>query len=252
VTGGPGESIPFDRIADSYDETRGGLERGRAAAAALHRLLPPAGPLLEVGVGTGLVAAGLTELGRHPVGVDLSRPMLDRAAARIPGRVAVGDAERLPVRTGSVAGAYLVHVLHLVGDIPRTLAEVLRVLRPDGRMVTTVFPDGPFDDDLYREFRAVREQLEAERRPDDEDSIVGHARAAGLVPVDRQELPSQGSTPRDAADRLEARSLSWMWSVDDDAWSRHVPPALARLRALPGQDRPRPAPGPTLIALARA
>jgi SAM-dependent methyltransferase len=244
------ESIVFDRIAGSYDDTRGGLERGRRVAAALHRLLP-AGPLLEVGVGTGLVAAGLTELGRRPVGVDLSRPMLERAAARVPGRVAVGDAERLPVGTATVAGAYLVHVLHLVGDVPRTLAEVVRVLRPDGRLVTTAFPDGPLDDDLHREFRAVRERLGAERRPDDEATIVGHARDARLVPVGRQELPSAGSTPRDAADRLEARSLSWMWSVDEDAWSRHVPATLARLRALPDQDRPRPAPGPALLAFAR-
>ena len=90
---GPGESIVFDRIADSYDDTRGGMERGRTVAAALHRMLPPGGPLLEVGVGTGLVAAALTELGRSPVGVDLSRPMLARARTRVPGRLALGDAE---------------------------------------------------------------------------------------------------------------------------------------------------------------
>jgi SAM-dependent methyltransferase len=251
MTGGPGESIPFDRIADSYDETRGGMERGRGMAAALERLLPPDGPLLEVGVGTGLVAAGLTELGRSPVGVDLSRPMLDRAATRVPGRLAVGDAERLPVRTGSVAGAYLVHVLHLVGDIPRTLAEVVRVLRPGGRVVTTVHPSAPMDADLSRELVAVRAQLDAERRQDDEDHVVGLARGAGLVPVDRAELPSIGISPRTAAARLEARSLSWMWFVDEDAWSRYVPPTLARLRALPDQDRPRRGSGPTLIALAR-
>lgn len=247
---GPGESIVFDRIADSYDETRGGMKRGRVVAEALHRLLPD-GPVLEVGVGTGLVAAALGELGRRPVGVDLSRPMLARAAGRMPGRVAVGDAERLPVGTGVVAGAYLIHVLHLVGDVPRTLAEVARVLRPDGRVASTVYPDEPLDDDMHREFRLVRERLAAERRPDDEATIVGHARAAGLVPVGRVELPGRGAAPREAADRLEERSLSWMWAVDEDSWSRVVPPALARLRALPDQDRPRPAPGPTLVAFAR-
>jgi ubiquinone/menaquinone biosynthesis C-methylase UbiE len=246
-----GESIVFDRIADSYDETRGGMERGRVAAEALHRLLP-AGPLLEVGVGTGLVAAALTERGPRPVGVDLSRPMLARAAGRVPGRVAVGDAQRLPVGTDSVAGAYLVHVLHLVGDPAGVLAEAARVVRPGGRVVTSAFPDDPLDDDLHEVFRAVREQLEAERRPDDVATVLGHARAAGLVEADRVELRRPGSTPREAAERLATRSLSWMWTVDDDAWSRHVPAALDRLRALPGQDRPRPGPGPTLLALAHA
>lgn len=250
MTGPAGESIVFDRIADSYDDTRGGMERGRTVAAALHRMLPD-GPLLEIGVGTGLVAAGLTELGRSPVGVDLSRPMLARARARIPGRLAVGDAERLPIATGSISAAYLVHVLHLVGDISRTLAEVVRVLRPGGRAVTTVYPDEPVTDDLGREFDRVRSQLDAQSRPDDEAHVVGLARAVGLEPADRHELPGGGTTPRIAADRLETRSLSWMWSVDEDAWARHVPPALRRLRALPDQDRVRSGPGPTLLAFTR-
>jgi SAM-dependent methyltransferase len=247
----PGESIVFDRIADSYDDTRGGIERGRTVARALRRLLPD-GPLLEIGVGTGLVAAALTELGRRPVGVDLSRPMLDRAAARIPGRVAVGDAERLPVGTGAVTAVYLVHVLHLVGDTTRTLAEAVRVVRPGGRVVTTVYPGGLVDGDLHREMTAVRRRLETRERPDNEAHIVGLARGVGLEPVDRHQLPGTGITPRTAADRLEHRSLSWMWSVDEDAWAAEVPAALARIRALPDQDRDRPGLGATLVAFARA
>ena len=98
------ESIAFDRMAEDYDRTRGGMERGRSIAPLLHDILPP-GPLLEVGVGTGLVAAGLTELGRQVVGVDLSVPMLRKAAARVPGRVAVGDATGLPAGAGGVGGA---------------------------------------------------------------------------------------------------------------------------------------------------
>ena len=35
MSGGARESIVFDRIADSYDDTRGGMERGRTVAAAL-------------------------------------------------------------------------------------------------------------------------------------------------------------------------------------------------------------------------
>jgi len=251
VSPAPGQSIVFDRIADSYDETRGGMERGRSVAAALHRLLPADGPLLEVGVGTGLVAAALAELGHRPVGVDLSRPMLALARPRVPGRLAVGDAERLPVRTGSVAAAYLVHVLHLVGDISRTLAEAVRVLRPGGRLVSTVYAHGPGDGDVHELVRRLRTELDAVHRPDDEDHIVALARAAGLEQVDRKDLPGATITPRAAADRLEERSLSWMWSVDGDAWDRHVPTALARLRALPDQDRGRPAEGPTLVAFAR-
>jgi ubiquinone/menaquinone biosynthesis C-methylase UbiE len=139
----PGGSVPFDRVAATYDATRGGMERGRRLAGVLAGLLPSQGTLLEIGVGTGAVSAGLAELGRDIVGVDLSRPMLAVARERLPGRVAAADALRLPVRTGSVAGACLIHVLHLVAEIPATLAEAARVLRRSGALVATGMATGP-------------------------------------------------------------------------------------------------------------
>jgi len=69
------DSIPFDRIAHRYEETRGGLDRGRRFAATISKHLQPASEVLEIGVGTAAVAAPLAELGHHVVGVDLSLPM---------------------------------------------------------------------------------------------------------------------------------------------------------------------------------
>jgi SAM-dependent methyltransferase len=246
-----GESIAFDRVATTYDDTRGGMERGRGIAALLDRRLP-AGPLLEVGVGTGLVAAGLTELGRTPVGVDLSLPMLAVARDRLPGRVAAGDAQRLPVRSGAVAGAYLVHVLHLVGSIPGTLAELARVLRPGGTLVVTAFPDVELPDDLHVAIRAFRGRLGGGARRDDaEDLVVRLAAEAGFTLVERLEEPARPVTPRLAAAALAARTMSWTWLVEDADWEREFPALLAELRALPGQDTPRPAPGLTILVLRR-
>lgn len=45
------ESVNFDRVADRYDETRGGTDRGRLVAGELVPYLPT-GALLEIGVGT--------------------------------------------------------------------------------------------------------------------------------------------------------------------------------------------------------
>lgn len=244
-------SIPFDRIATTYDETRGGMERGRSVGSLLAGLLPADGPLLEVGVGTGLIAAGLAEHGRVPVGVDLSLPMLAVAATRIPGRVAAGDAERLPVRTGSLAGVYLVHVLHLVGDIPATLAEAARVLRPGGTLVATAFPGRTALGDVHEELNRIHDEMGAHWRNDDEPLVLRLAAAAGFAPVARHDQPGRPVNPRTAADLLETRSMSWMWTVEDATWERQVAGAVARIRALPDQDTVRPGPGPTMLTFRR-
>ena len=244
-------SVPFDRVAATYDATRGGMERGRRLAAVIAGLLPSRGPLLEVGVGTGTVSAGLAELGRDMVGVDLSLPMLAVARERLPGRIAAADALRLPVRTGSVAGACLVHVLHLVADIPGTLAEAARVLRPGGTLVATGLSGEPGQGDLAEEFGRMQERLGDTRRDDDPDLIIRLAAAAGFDLVDRREEPARPLSPRAAADMTEARSMAWTWSVDAETWAAVVGPTLARVRALPDQDRPRPGRGPTLLTFHR-
>jgi len=49
-------SLSFDRVADEYDATRGGEERGEHVAADLEPWLSGGGPVLEAGAGTGVVA----------------------------------------------------------------------------------------------------------------------------------------------------------------------------------------------------
>lgn len=237
------ESIVFTHIAEEYDRTRGGMERGRSIGALLHELLPP-GPLLEVGVGTGLVAAALAELGRDVVGVDLSVPMLTRAAARLPGRVAVGDATRLPARDDAVAGAYLVHVLHLVGDQRGTLAELHRALRPGGTLVATVQmdQDDPPTDDVWPLVMELYDAFPDNRRREDRESaVVALAEDLGFTVADRRQLRRTGyrSTPREVADGMERKLWSWTWRIPDEDWRTVGAPVIARIRQLPEQDRPR-------------
>ena len=46
----------YDREAAVYDESRGGAERARKAAAAVTTLLPPGGRLLDVADVAGLLS----------------------------------------------------------------------------------------------------------------------------------------------------------------------------------------------------
>ena len=128
----------FDDIAPIYDETRGGEGRGDDYAADIDRLLPQEpGTLLEIGLGTGVVSLGLRNRGRTVVGVDLSAPMLARAAVRLGSSVVRGDAQLLPLRTAGVRYAVAVWVIHDVADPDQLLREAARVIHTGGTLIVS-------------------------------------------------------------------------------------------------------------------
>jgi ubiquinone/menaquinone biosynthesis C-methylase UbiE len=232
------ESISFDRIADRYDETRGGERRGHHVAAAIDEYLRDAHRVLEIGVGTGLVAASLKGLGRNVVGVDISAEMLSRAHARVGSRIARADAHALPVPAASVDAAYLVWVLHLVGEPAEVLAECARVLRPSGRVVVVTGRPRTQAEDMT-EHEAVLDGLRKTRR-DSGEAVTQWGTAAGLELVTRREFEAQHwATPADFADVIENRTFSFVWDLDEETWANIVQPAIDSLRALPDPTRPR-------------
>ena len=250
------ESLSFERIADRYDETRGGEERGRHAAEILHGVLD-LGPLtLEVGVGTGLVADALAEMGHRVVGVDLSPGMAARAVERVGARVAVADARRLPVRDGLFDQTYSVWVLHLVGDVPAVLTEVARVLRPGGRYVVVPGYGQDSDDRISRLFQGMWDALDPEGiRRDNEPRLRELAPAAGLRVTDAFRGPDlvRRESPAKLIQNIEQRVFSILWDVDDDRWRRHVEPVLQEIRSMPDPGRRIEGPLPfNVVVLERA
>ena len=130
----------YDAAAVDYDESRGGAERGRAAAVAIATLVPPGGRCVDIAGGTGIVSAELAAQGRAVLVVDLSLGMLAVAARRLPGRVAQGLGNRLPVADRSVDLVTVIWMLNLVPSevVDAVLAEAARVLRVGGHLVITV------------------------------------------------------------------------------------------------------------------
>jgi ubiquinone/menaquinone biosynthesis C-methylase UbiE len=121
----------------------------RDQAALLASFLPPASSrpsqildILDLGTGPGYVALELSRPGHRVVGLDLSRGMLRQAASErdrhdgVTGRVSLvqGDAQALPFADGSFDGVTAQSVIYLVPDRERLLHEVVRVLRPRGRV----------------------------------------------------------------------------------------------------------------------
>lgn len=133
----PVKVAPYDEIADWYE----GHFLGRnphhdplGIDRALRDLLEQGSEIcLEIGCGTGVHAASVRDLGWSPVGVDISSGMLRHARGRLP--VARADAERLPVRDGSVPAVIAMMVHTDMPAYPAVLHEVARVLRPGGIFV---------------------------------------------------------------------------------------------------------------------
>ncbi|GAA1556622.1 hypothetical protein GCM10009789_07440 [Kribbella sancticallisti] len=186
--------IEYDETeAARYDETRGGTERAQAAAEAVHELLPKGGRVLELAVGTGIVAAELVALGNLVHGVDLSPAMLHHARIRLPGHVTAADATHLPIADRRCDAVVAVWLLHLVPDSDQILAEVARVLRPDGVFITTTQKS---DSSRYAGGRT-----QPDERPQDALAhLIARAAAHGLI-LDGATtfygppMPSTGTSP---------------------------------------------------------
>jgi SAM-dependent methyltransferase len=233
------ESISFERAADFYDETRGGLQRGRRFAPILAAQMAPHAQVLEIGIGTGAVARPLLDLGFDVVGVDIAHSMLLRARERCGARVARADGARLPVMSASRDAVVAVWVLHVVGDRERVLAEAARVLRPGGTLVI-VCADAVYErDEIIDMIGEMRARLGRIR--DVPDVIVPLAVEAGLRLVaqtwtDRFEDPT---SPEEIAAQLERREMSSLWDLNAETWEEVVQPVIDGLRALPDPQRSR-------------
>ena len=239
------QSISFDRVADKYDETRGGLRRGREVAAAVAPHLLDSPVVLEVGVGTAVVAFALTEIGRTVVGVDLSPNMLARARSRIGTRVACADAHALPFGDQRFSNAYIIWVLHLVADPVAVMTECARVLRPGGRLVVAAGRPRTQSDE-WTEITTLLQPLDRFRderlNNDNVEGVQRWAAAAGLRRIallEREEHFEEA--PSVIAMTIEERAYSYLWNVDDATWAAVVEPLVDALRRLPEPDRPRAA-----------
>lgn len=128
----------YDRLAPGYDESRFGHAYGRHIDALersiLRRWLNWVSPeeVVDIGCGTGR----LLDFAR--TGVDASPEMLAVAAAKHPGaRLVVSSLPSLDLPESGFTAATCFHVfMHLEPDlVAASLAEIARVVRPDGRLV---------------------------------------------------------------------------------------------------------------------
>ena len=132
----------FDSAAPSYDQINTAFSFGSGAwyrRDALRRAgLAPGQRLLDVAIGTGLVAReALNILGRPDdmIGLDLSAGMLREARKSLPINLIQARAEAIPLADESVDFVSMGYALRHVPDLVTTFAEYRRVLRPKGQVL---------------------------------------------------------------------------------------------------------------------
>jgi ubiquinone/menaquinone biosynthesis C-methylase UbiE len=112
----------FDAEEPAVRDLLAGIEPGRAC---------------DVATGTARLGRVLESLGHDVTAVDASLAMLGRARNKVRGSLVAGDVDRLPFRDASfdlvICGLALTHI----PSLERPIAELARILRPDGYLLVT-------------------------------------------------------------------------------------------------------------------
>lgn len=142
-----GSAQYFSQVAEEWDDLRAGYFTEAMRDDAIARAQLPQGAVVaDVGTGTGFVLQGLLSYARRLVGFDASEEMLAVAeanlaqAARASGvhiDLRLADGADLPAEDGQFDAVFANMYLHHVADPEQCIAEMVRVLKPGGRLVIT-------------------------------------------------------------------------------------------------------------------
>jgi demethylmenaquinone methyltransferase / 2-methoxy-6-polyprenyl-1,4-benzoquinol methylase len=138
----------FDEVAKKYDRTNSVLSVGNAWLWRWHTvraIAPKEGErILDVAAGTGTSAAALSKSGAEVVALDFSAGMIEIGRTRHPDVDFVqGDATALPFPADSFDAVTISFGLRNVDKPKKALGEMLRVLKPGGRLVICEFSTPP-------------------------------------------------------------------------------------------------------------
>jgi SAM-dependent methyltransferase len=204
----------FGKVAATYDELRPADEKWWELFELLVREGDFLGRrVLDIGCGTGRVAAALAERGARVWGVEPEPRMAELARKRL-RTVKIAPAEKLPFKDGWFERAVMALVVHLV-DRPRAFAEAWRVLASDGRLVIATFDPAHFERYWLNQFFPSLEAIDRSRFPEPPE-LQGQLEEAGFATVRLMRLSQRSSIDREGAlERVRGRFISPLQLLDE-------------------------------------
>jgi SAM-dependent methyltransferase len=177
----------FDKLAPVYDQTLPAHVTEHYLAKRTRFMLacyPPPASVLDVGCGTGALAARLAERGYEVTGLDPSDGMLHVMRGRAPSVDAIqGSATEMPFDDEEFDLSLCVATMHHIADpkaVRLALGEMARVVRSGGRIV--VWDHNPRNPYWPYLMRRVPQDSGEERLVGVEELIAG-LEAAGAAPT---------------------------------------------------------------------
>jgi SAM-dependent methyltransferase len=217
----------FAAAAEVYERARPSYPQEAVDWIVERANLGPGRVVVDLAAGTGKLTRLLVPSGAEVVAVEPVPEMRAKLEEVVAGVEALyGTAERLPFADGSVDVVTVAQAFHWF-DHERALAELHRVLRPDG-LLLLVWNSRDLDDPLQRELEALLAPLR--------DGPPAQEEAAWRAPLDdsvlfgavetRRFRYEQAFTPQDLVDRVHSTSfVAAMRPADRDE-------LLVRVRAL--------------------
>jgi SAM-dependent methyltransferase len=228
------ERVDFSQAAATYDRRHGAFIPAEAASALVRDASLRQGSLvLDLAAGTGRVAIPLTELGCRVFAMDIARPMLAEIPKKAPSlsipRV-IGEGARLPCGPAAFDAVVIARLLYLVPEWQSLLRDVIRVLKPGGRLLHE-WSNGDADEEWVQIREKIRGMFEAEGvanpfhpgvRTEEEVEMFLHG--LGMTQISAARFDSgHPMTVGDFLKRLVDGECSYTWAVPKDVLTHCLP-----------------------------
>ena len=150
MTAGPSSEAFFDQVAGQWDELRASMFSDALRDRAIDEAgISPGMLAADIGAGSGFMTEGLIKRGVRVIAVDQSEAMLDviRQKFGADGAVDVrrGYAHDIPISDDDVDHVFANMYLHHVEKPAHAIREMVRILKPGGKLVITDMDEHRFD-----------------------------------------------------------------------------------------------------------